>query len=558
MKVARARPIVTRPTRARTVGAPPISLSLRWRIHRGADALDAQIAALRTLRTGTIRDRAIVAAAAIAEETANRPEAADVRAALAMLAGKYMVRQGPDAQRNIALIAAAAAAMEGRQVHLVQLSAANAAATARGFGPVAARLGLTLATLDEDADLDTRIAAYGSDVVIASANRLTRDLLRERITHGQRSRGVRAAISRLGARDANERLIWPDRVTGIVVDADLMFFESPRPVAVADEMDREKGRVLADQAFVLISEMQRDVHYFIDTTTRRVRLTDKGRSRIETYTTLFGDAWLDSDWCETTVLAAITVRDLFAPGSDYAVEGGGIQLTRGATRIADGPSIPDLIAAKEALPSKRGELHLADVRRLMASYAVLGATGHWVPGLEKGLAAGFRMEPAKARPSARRPIPAEFFRDQGDAATALKGRLARLGAPVTVWTPVAVDVAGPELAEPPVVGIDLFAAPPVTAHLFQLGAAPAHWEERLEHLAPGLRIERFLSATDPWFERLPAEAEARTAFAAKPNLTTYAAAQDAEAQLRHQKRMAALASDSFFDRILAFTGDMGW
>ncbi|KEO50938.1 hypothetical protein TP2_13700 [Thioclava pacifica DSM 10166] len=480
-------------------------------------------------------------------------------AAAAMLSGQLADLHAPEDRADALILAACARALAGEKVHVITHHETRARSLSERAEAALLELGLDCAAIGDADDIDTRTQGYARPIVFATFGRLAQDRLRDRVEIAAQAASLRTSVRRLSYRAALLPALMPHRAAALVDDADLVLIERPRPVRFAAENTISLGRIYADQAFAILASLIRDRHYTIDPVTSRIRLEQSGEMRIETFAVLFGGAWADPDWREETVLAALAVRDLFTQPRDYRVENGRIELRRGSAEGGLEPSIPDLIAAKEGLLGGFGVAHLADMRRTLSAYDSLGGTGLGLARYREELRKGHGLRVSGQSGAASHfPSTPSVFATRAQARDALAGLLVTPEHSL-IWAPNPEDAAElpPQIAACNLLtGDEIFSCEALPAVLVQTGAAPAGWELRLRASFPHAQHFAFASPEDGVFGALEESDPARARMRAAPDATSYRAAQEALARALKAQRLSLLRSQSYFDRILSFLGDM--
>ncbi len=505
----------------------------------------------------TVTLRGLTTIAALHMPTApRRLQRSTARAAFAMLHRAIVNIDEHDLRTDAIVIAAAAAASEGRQVHVVCLSSARARAAHDRAGGTLHALGLQSAVIDDGADYDLRSEGYRCRIVFLSVARLAQDLLRDQVEAASQIVGRRASVRRLASRINQTPPLVPEQALALVDDADLVMLEALRPVKFAETADPVDGRRYADQAFAILSALDPEVHYRIDPSTLRILLTAEGTARTETFAMLFGGAWADPVWRDETILSAIAIRDMFRDTTDYRIENGTIRLNRGLGSGGAEPSIPQLIAAKERLPAATGAAYLSDTRRTFARYKALGGAGAGVDALRKEFAYSYGLRVVGR--AGYDPLPPPAICSNRDALRRALGGLLVQPNVTLIWAPTRDDAADlpPALAACRLlVGEDAFGVIDDPACVIQIAAAQANWERRIRQSFPRARHHAFVCPGDGVFRLIDPEDRHLAAFARHPDLPRYRAAQQALARAASEKRLAHLRSESYFSNVLGFLGE---
>ena len=479
-----------------------------------------------------------------------------VKIARQILRGTVVGHPDANIRREALMIASAAAAMCGTSVHIVCHSDVIARQSHQAAENMLGTLGIRCVHITENSDHDTRAEGYKQPIVFASATRLAQDFLRDQVGLSGRGSGFRGCVARLGSRSGSLTTFLPEYRTAFVQDADLVMIGASHTVRFADFTQEDIGRVTADQAFAIISTLERDIHYSIDPETCRVMLTDAGAKRVETFALLFSGPWADKNWRERTIFAALTIRDLFEPDVDYSVVQGSVLLNRFKQPAKESPSISELVAAKESLPGRRGVPYYGDTTKLLRSYSLVGGIGTCLSELRSDFQDNYGIKLfvySRSRPN-KTPT---LFSDEKSLLFAIKSDRAHQSE-LTAWIPTAEDVdkviATIELKNI-IVGDQIFACELELFDIVQIGAAPIGWENRLTSLFANVNIHAYASPDDGLFAVLGKDHPDIAAWRKHPTPARYRAAQAARAEATKVQRQANNKSEAYFERILGFVGD---
>jgi len=474
-------------------------------------------------------------------------------AASVMLRGHIADVPDPDNRADALIVAAAALAESGGRVHVISLSDAKSNVLAKRAEPLLGGLGLSYAAIPDDADHDARQQAFRSAVVFASATRIAQDRLRDQIAVGAERSVARRHVQRLSARGDRPLPLLPTETDALVDDADLLMLEAIRDVRLAESEDPHSGRMHADQAFAVLSTLEWDSHYSIDSTTLRIRLTPAGKERLETFAILFGGAWTDPAWREETIHAAIAIRDLYKRNADYRIENGAIILCRASAGHSAEPSISDLIAAKEGVRSGIGTAHFSDTRQIFRAYPFVGGAGAFLGGLRDEFMASYGKRVRGSRPLPT-PLEPRVFRTRSD----LLAAAARLDLdPLTdwLWAPTPQDAS--DIPVSPghcrvLVGEEIFAQVTRPRVLVQLGAAQGTWEGRL--VTGFLAATALVSAEDGLWRVVEDDDPKLKRFTEDPTAESYREVQLVAAVMMRRRRLAHIRSMKYFEKVMSFVG----
>ena len=498
---------------------------------------------------------AVSVTAALLGDRPMRVRVAALRDAVAMFSGQIVENHDTTVRQDALIVAAATLASRGVAVHVATLSNSHADELLACHD--LAKLRLTAVAIADSATLDERLAAYTANIVFATASRLARDRLRDQVVGVERGAGLRGAVRNLAHRSDVMPFLMPEHRALLVDNADLVMLATLHSVNFASESEPPAGRMLAAQAFEAIQRMLPGVHYVVEAATGRFALTKEGQERLLTYAALFGGPWSDPDWRQETVMSALFVRDKFARGKDYEVENEQVSLSRSHGRHSGGPSIPDLVAAKERLNASPRSLHLWDTRRLISSYGRIGGVGMYLSDYGRELKRIYGLRTKVRRGVVPAPVPPRILSSRS-AATDAAAELAPFPDGTILWTPTESEVGIVPTALqglPLYRGIDILGAPPETPLIVQLGAAHRAWEARLPTRCPNARIAAFVSPEDGVFSSVADHADVTALSRADARTSGYRRAQRRAEAAAADNRMRHVRSEDYFDRILSFIGD---
>ena len=485
----------------------------------------------------------------VCAQLAEVPDKTVLAAALDMLDGTVTDLASPEARHHALALAATASAIAGHRAHLICLAQPNAARLHQLTARIAEGCGVTTALIADDARIDERTSGHAAMITTASAARFAQDMLRDKALLGGRARGSRARISMLASGGQHASLVRGAPMA-FVDDADLVMIEAPRPVGFNADPQEDADRMRAEEAFTVLRGLAAGADYQVDQATRRIQMTAQGEAKLELAAALFEGPWLRRAWREETILAALTIRDFFQPGKDYAVQDDQVVLTQALPASSVEPGIEALIAAKENLASRSTLSGLWSYRSFLSSYRHLAGAGHAASQISEEIAAAYGLE-VRGR--------SESLAAVQPVVTDARGRaeaLRELGSDAIFWAPTPKDVQ--QVGSDPkrtLIAEQVFALPQAPTLLVQIAAAHPRWERRLRATYPEATIRAFATPSDGIFDTLGEDTRALGRFRDAPSPGTYRAVQDALAQAGRAQRAAHLKSDRYFERILAFTGD---
>jgi preprotein translocase subunit SecA len=397
-----------------------------------ADAeLGRRAAALRGAPAGGDTRAAVFALALEAARRATGLAAHDVQlvAGLAMADGRIAELPTGEGKTLAAVFAAAAFALGGRPVHVLTFNDYLARRDAAWMGPAYRLLGLSVGAVQEGQGRAAKRAAYGCDVVYATAKEAGFDHLRDRLAHEP------------------AELVHRPFAVALVDEADSILIDEARiPLVISGAA---AGPVLdAARLAAVVRGLERGRDFDTDAENANVFPTDAGLRRVEA---ALGCGSLFAPGNETVLAAvhcALHAELLLERDVDYIVRGGRIEIVDEFTgRVADNRHWPDglqaAVEAKEGL--RRGEggriLGSITLQHFFRLYPTLcGMTATAVPSAQElkefyGLSV---VVVPPHRPCVRRDLADEVFTHK----TAKRAALAReIGAVHAAGRPILVGTA---------------------------------------------------------------------------------------------------------------------
>ncbi|TVQ36948.1 MAG: hypothetical protein EA356_04845 [Geminicoccaceae bacterium] len=370
----------------------------------------------------------------------------------ALWLGMIAEMQTGEGKTLTAVLPAAAAALAGRQVHVVTVNDYLAARDHAITRPAYARLQIEADLVVHETPAARRREAYGAPVVYVSNKELAFDFLRDRTL--ERTLDASAADLVGGEASGRRRLQGLDRV--IVDEADSVLIDEARtPLILSGEVESLYDAATCRRALSLAAALEIDRHFRLDARRREVRLTTAGRRRLEALVTPGEGRWSSPLFREEATRQALAARHLFRRDVDYLVRDGKVRIVdeHSGRVFADrawSMGLHQLMEVKEALePSPErvtlGRLTYQSFFRRYRHLAGMTGTIRDVAG-EVWQVYGVRTAHIKTHaPSRRRLLPDRIFATEALKLAAVVGRvqdLHRSGAPVLVGArTVAASIA---------------------------------------------------------------------------------------------------------------------
>jgi preprotein translocase subunit SecA len=182
-----------------------------------------------------------------------------------------------------ATLPACTAALAGLPVHVITVNDYLAARDAETMAPLYRFFGLRCAAVVHGMSRPDRRAAYASDIAYCSNKELAFDYLRDRAALGDRASPLHLAVE--GLRDAGPRdaaTVLRGLSFAIVDEADSVFIDEARtPLILSATVDDSAGAEPSALALEIAGRLVEGVHFELERSLLRVRLTDAGRDEID-------------------------------------------------------------------------------------------------------------------------------------------------------------------------------------------------------------------------------------------------------------------------------------
>ncbi len=386
-------------------GAMPLLQRLRWRERRGPafvamverhaaafaaaddDALRAEGRRCRIeLRRQGFAPSAVARSFALVREAATRVLGkrhydSQLQAGAWLLRGLLVEMATGEGKTFAATLPACTAALAGLPVHVITVNDYLAARDAESMTPLYRFFGLRCAALVHGMSRPERRAAYECDIAYCSNKELAFDYLRDRAALGDRASPLHRAVD--GLRDAGPRdaaTVLRGLSFAIVDEADSVFIDEARTPLILSATVDDAGREPSALALEIAGRLVENVHFFVERSQLRVRLTDAGRDEIDA---LDDDpaapTWATARERDESVQRALAALHLYARDRQYVVMDGKVQIVDEST----GRVMPDrawerglhqMIEAKEgvALSGRRETLARITYQRLFRRYLRIG------------------------------------------------------------------------------------------------------------------------------------------------------------------------------------------
>ena len=352
-----------------------------------------------------------------------------------------------------ATLPACAAALAGLPVHVITVNDYLAARDAETMAPLYRFFGLRCTAVVHGMSRPERRAAYASDIAYCSNKELAFDYLRDRAALGDRASPLHLAVEGLrdaSARDADAATVLRGLSFAIVDEADSVFIDEARtPLILSATVDDSAVREPTALALEIAGRLVEGVHFGVERSQQRVRLTDAGRDAIDTLDAAEAvPAWDSPRQRDESVQRALSALHLYARDRQYVVMDGKVQIVDEST----GRVMPDrswerglhqMIEAKEgvALTGRRETLARITYQRLFRRYLRIGGMTGTATEVASEIGRTYGLSVVRAplhRPSQRRvagvrALPDAATKWQAVAQSAQRAALGQ-GRPVLIGT----------------------------------------------------------------------------------------------------------------------------
>jgi len=346
-------------------------------------------------------------------------------AGAALMRGRVVEMPTGEGKTLAATLAAATQALSGIPVHIITANDYLAARDAAEMGGVYQLLGLSVGAVTAAVPAAGRRAAYACDIAYCSNKQIVFDYLRDRCTMGTRT-PASLQFERLSRRHAGRHQPMMRGLRSAIVDeADSVLIDETRtPLILSQRETGERTGELESAALRLAEALVPGQHYACTSLTRKVQLTEAGRSRLRREAEGLGGIWHRARWREEFTERAIAALELYRRDEDYLVRDGEVQLIDEHTgRVTPGRTwsqgLHQLIESKEGVSITHEPETLARIsyQRFFRRYRRLaGMTGTArESAAELWSVYGLRVTAiAPHRPSRRTGLPVRVFATAGE------------------------------------------------------------------------------------------------------------------------------------------------
>ncbi|MGQ7846587.1 preprotein translocase subunit SecA [Granulosicoccus sp. 3-233] len=287
-------------------------------------------------------DEALAMACLAVEESLQLvPRANQCLAARAMLRG-YLVEMATGEGKTLSVaLAASAAALSATPVHVMTANEYLAERDAASMEALYRHLGLRVACALPTQDAAERRQAYAADIVYVTAKQVAFDWLNDSLQTGTEPDSLRASWSALiptASRSAGTPLLR-GLCLAIIDEADSLLVDEARIPLVLARAQKDSAAADAEAvvALGLAEQLLEGTDFIVQSSHRKVQLTDSGRAELSRLAEGIAQLWRSSRYREESVGQALTALHGFERDRDYIVRDGSLELLDGHT----GRALPD-------------------------------------------------------------------------------------------------------------------------------------------------------------------------------------------------------------------------
>jgi preprotein translocase subunit SecA len=348
-----------------------------------------------------------------------------------------------------AAVAAATAGLAGIPVHVITVNDYLVARDAELLRPVYAALGLSVGTVVQTLDAESRRRAYATDIVYCSAKELVFDYLRDRIARGGDLSELQLRAARLatGSPVAGQ-LLLRGLYMAIVDEADSILIDEARvPLILSRAGTSPQQMAYYAQALTLAAELEPERDFTLASALMSAELTAAGRERVDARAATLGAVWRNRLQREETLCQALAGLHLFQRDRHYLVRDGAVVIIDENTgRLAPGRiwsrGLHQMIEIKEQCDQTGEQVTAAQItyQRFFRRYLRLGGMSGTLAEARRELRSVYGLAVVRValrRPCLRVVLPTRVLPDraaQWRAVVAEAGRVSGDGRPVLIGT----------------------------------------------------------------------------------------------------------------------------
>lgn len=232
---------------------------------------------------------------------------------LVMLRGMVAEMETGEGKTLTATLPAATAALAGIPVHIVSVNDYLTARDAENMTPLYHSLGLSVGCVVHGRSPAEKRRAYQCDITYVTNKELVFDYLRDRLTLAERLDPMLLQAGYLHEGESRgKRLMLRGLHFAIIDEADSILIDEARtPLIISGGDGGNEEKKFLQQALDLAAELNKEVHYLLDSSRRQAKFTEEGKRRVEDEVKNLGSLWSGVVRRESTILQALTALHFF-------------------------------------------------------------------------------------------------------------------------------------------------------------------------------------------------------------------------------------------------------
>jgi preprotein translocase subunit SecA len=224
-----------------------------------------------------------------------------------------------------ATMPATVAGWRGQGCHIITVNDYLAERDAEWMGRIYRFCGLSVAHIAQAMSAAQRRAAYLADITYCTNKEVTADFLRDRLVLG-RLRGLSSALLTKIVRAGQsiiDRLVQRGLNFAIVDEADsVLVDEAITPLIISGPAPNPEQAEAFRQAADIVTHLNQDTDYRVNTRYREVELTNEGKARLADMAETFGYIWQGARRREEIATKALVAKELYSLDKQYVIDDG--------------------------------------------------------------------------------------------------------------------------------------------------------------------------------------------------------------------------------------------
>lgn len=240
---------------------------------------------------------------------------------LVMLQGKVVEMETGEGKTLTATLPACVAAMAGLPVHIITVNDYLVQRDADLMGPIYNAFGLSVGIIISGMSPEERKQAYSCDITYCSNKEIAFDYLKDRITIGNKPSRIQLLLGRIhGKNQKMDQLILNGLYFAIVDEVDSVLVDEARtPLIISGSNDRNEEQHVYEAALEIAEKLQAGTDYIIDKQERNIRLTEKGKHKLEGLLEDYEGIWSGKQRSEELITYALCATHLYLKDKHYMV-----------------------------------------------------------------------------------------------------------------------------------------------------------------------------------------------------------------------------------------------